>query len=60
MIKQDDYVCKNGMLQKRTYSDSNFYIRQIETGIIYGEAYDNVPLIYTYEETDIPIENEGD
>ena len=33
-----------------TYSDEGYLIRQIETGRIYGEAYD-VPNRFTYEET---------
>lgn len=39
----------------RTYSDQNVFIRQIETGIVYDEAFDVIPVRYTYEETDIPI-----
>ena len=35
-----------------TYSDEHKKIRQIETGIIYDDAYD-VPNRYTYKETDI-------
>ena len=38
------------------YSDENYKIRQIETGIVYYDAVDIVPCRYTYEETDIPIE----
>lgn len=36
------------------YSDENFKIKQIETGIIYDEAIDVMPCRYTYEETNIP------
>lgn len=39
----------------RHYSDENLKIRQIETGILYEDAVDNVPCKYTYEETDEPI-----
>lgn len=42
----------------RHYSDENFKIKQIETGIIYDEAIDVMPCRYTYEETDIPIDPE--
>lgn len=42
----------------RHYSDENFKIRQVETGIIYDDAVDVIPCRYTYEETDIPIETE--
>ena len=38
------------------WSDANLKIRQIETGILYEDAVDNVPCRYTYEETDEPIE----
>lgn len=38
-----------------TYSDEHKKIRQIETGIIYDDAYD-IPNRYTYEETDIDSE----
>lgn len=40
----------------RHYSDMELKIRQIETGIIYEDAVDVIPCMYTYEETDIPIE----
>ena len=43
--------------QIRHYSDENFKIRQIETGILYDEAVDVVPCRYTYEESDEPIED---
>lgn len=41
-----------------TYSDEGFYIRQIPTGIEYGEAIDVETAPYTYEETDKLIEVE--
>lgn len=39
------------------YSDEGYYIRQIETGILYEDAVDVLPCLYTYEETNelIPI-----
>ena len=41
-------------------SDSNKYIRQVETGIEYASAVDVIPCRYTYEETekDIPEKEE--
>lgn len=39
----------------KTYSDAGFIIKQVETGIEYGEAVDVLPLKYTYVETDKPI-----
>lgn len=41
-----------------TYSDSRFYILQVETGVKYDEAYDVIPCRYTYEETSEKIETE--
>ena len=38
------------------WSDADLKIRQIETGILYEDAVDNVPCRYTYVETDEPIE----
>lgn len=40
------------------YSDKNVMLLQKETGKIYVDAVDVIPCKYTYEETDIPIENE--
>ena len=39
------------------YSDQYLKIRQIESGIIYDDAEDSYPCKWTYEETDIPIED---
>ena len=55
MVIQETYICKNGHILIRTYSDKNMFIKQIETGEIYIEAYDE-PNVYSYEETDIPID----
>ena len=41
-----------------TYSDKNKYIKQVETGILYSSALDVATSNYTYEETDIDIEEE--
>lgn len=43
--------------RERRYSDLNVKIRQIETGYLYNDAVDIIPCPYTYEETDIPIED---
>lgn len=43
--------------RERRYSDLNMKIRQVETGNLYEDAVDVIPCPYTYEETDIPIEN---
>ena len=43
--------------RERRYSDLNMKIRQIETGNLYEDAVDVIPCPYTYEETDIPVED---
>ena len=43
--------------QIRHYSDLNFKIEQVETGILYNDAMDNIPCKYTYEETAIPVDD---
>ena len=40
------------------YSDQGFKIRQIETGDLFNDAGDLIPCIYTYEETNIPIDSQ--
>ena len=42
----------------RHYSDSNYRIRQIETGDVYDDAVDTYPCPYTYEETHEPMTQE--
>ena len=44
----------------RHYSDTGMMIRQIETGVLYEDAADVVPLRYSYEETDAPIPDHGE
>lgn len=56
MIKQEKVIINNKEFIK-TYSDDNKYIKQLETGYIYDEAIDILPLRYTYEETDKNIED---
>ena len=52
---------EDGVNLYRTYSDQGFMVRQIETGILYSDAVDVEDAPFTYEETDIPIEDrEGD
>ena len=48
---------EDGVNLYRTYSDQGFMLRQNETGILYGEPIDVEDAPYTYEETDILIEN---
>ena len=64
MIKTEYYTTRNdGVLLVKTYSDSNKYIKQAETGLEYDEAIDvgvevggkYYPKNYTYIETDKEI-----
>ena len=50
-------LLKDGTLI-RNYSDAGMMIRQVETGVLYSEAVDVLPLRYTYEETSEPIAEE--
>ena len=60
MIKREFYKTrKDGVNLYRTYSDESYRIKQIETGFIFDEAIDIENAPYTYEETDIPIEEEA-
>lgn len=59
MIKRDFYKTrKDGVNLYRTYSDEGYRIKQVETGSIYDEAIDVEDTPYTYEETDMSIEEE--
>ena len=49
----------DGVNLYRTYSDQGFMLRQVETGILYGEPIDVEDAPYTYEETDVLIESDG-
>lgn len=61
MIVREFYTTrKDGVNLYRTYSDSNMYIRQVETGAEYSEAIDVENAPYTYEETDKAIEYVND
>lgn len=60
MIKREFYKTRNdGVNLYRTYSDSNYLIKQLETNSLYQEAIDVENAPYTYEETDILIEEEA-
>lgn len=56
MITQEQ-IDINGRVFLHTYSDV-YMIKQVETGALYEEAYDKIPCRYTYEETDIELEEE--
>lgn len=55
MIVQKETLI-NGKTLVHTYSDQHKYIKQVETGYEYDEAYDVLPLRYTYVETDKDIQ----
>ena len=60
MIKKEFYKTrKDGVNLYRTYSDEGYRIKQIETSNVYDEAIDVEDAPYTYEETDILIEEEA-
>lgn len=60
MIKREFYKTRSdGVNLYRTYSDSNYLIKQLETNSLYQEAIDIENAPYTYEETDILIEEEA-
>ena len=44
--------------RERRYSDKQFKLLQVETGNLYEDAVDVIPCIYTYEETEEPIEQQ--
>ena len=57
MIKKEYYETRfDGVKLYRTYSDTDHYIRQVESGNIYSEAIDVEGAPYTYEETEEQIE----
>ena len=58
IIKEFYKTRKDGVNLYRTYSDSKLMIKQVETGNIYTEAIDVENATYTYEETDIPIDED--
>lgn len=41
----------------RTYSDEGKKIRQVETNTLWNDAINTKPVQFTYEETDIPIDD---
>lgn len=49
-------IVEQSGIYERRYSDLGFKLRQVETGILYDDAFYRMPSKYTYEETDIPIE----
>lgn len=61
MIVREYYdTLEDGTKLFRTFSDSGYKIKQVETGCVYDEAIDGEFATYTYEETDELIEVEED
>ena len=56
IVKEYCTTRKDGVNLYKSYSDSNKYILQVETGIEYDIAVDVENAPYTYVETDKPIE----
>lgn len=60
MIRKDFYRTRSdGVNLYRSYSDEGVKIQKVGTDEIYDEAVDVENAPYTYEETDIPIEEGG-
>ena len=56
MLQRDFYLTRSdGVNLYRTYSDTNMYILQNDTGITYTEAVDVEDTPHTYSETNTPI-----
>ena len=57
MIVREFYETRfDGVNLYRTYSDKGYYIKQLPTEIVYGEAIDVEDALYEYEETNNIIE----
>lgn len=56
MIVREYFKTRNdGVRLYRTYSDENYMIKQVETGVVYDEAIDVEGAPYTYIETEEKI-----
>ena len=58
IVKEFYRTREDGVNLYRTYSDADFMIRKVGTDEIYSEAIDVEYSGYTYEETEMPIEEE--
>ena len=54
MIIQEIVIVNNNQF-KHTYSSENKYIKQIETGAIYNEAFDTLRREFNYIETETDL-----
>lgn len=60
VVKEFYETREDGVKLYRNYSDEGYMIKQVETGVLYGEAIDVENAPYTYEETDIFIKPEDE
>ena len=59
MLIKELYTTRNdGVVLYRTYSDAKMMIHKIDTEEYYAEAIDVETAPWSYEETDMPIEDE--
>jgi hypothetical protein len=61
IVQKIPYVDENGIEHPdkvKTYSDKGLQILQIETGRVFDNAVDTVPLKFNYEETTTRVEDE--
>lgn len=59
IIKEFLETREDGVNLYRHYSDKGVMLRQVETGILYGEPIDIEGAPFTYEETDELIEKDS-
>ncbi len=58
IIKEEYKTLKNGTVLYKTYSDSSYKIKQVETDLIFEEAVDVESSTFIYEETEEVIETQ--
>ena len=56
MAIKSEYIEVGGRTLIKHKSDAGRYIRQVETGVEYACAVDEIPCRFTYEETEREIE----
>lgn len=55
IIKEFLETREDGIKLYRHYSDKGVMLRQVETGLLYGDPIDIEGAPFTYEETDEPV-----
>ena len=56
----NDRLVRHWASDSETGEETTHYLRQVETGLLYGEAVDVIPCRYTYTATETPIAQEVD